>query len=1216
HEEEIEKTPPETKDDPFEEHRKSIDRIFVSQYMDDTSTYNEEYGSDDYVVTYSIQDKSVLGWSIKENGSQPDVYFKIDKINKIDELMLDYSVLSKKILLLRDNKNNWLIDLNSDRTSSDRFFKLKHQVNQIYLYYDVIGFLPNGDLIQVLSKDRKIYKYCFTDKPKNTVPWEYSQINDIKIPQCLNDEIAYECTMYQTKLFLVCVNNMHQFDLLTMNLERKYHNYPGPGRQITVNKNQTLLAAPRFGKTYVYSMENGMLIYKNDEDSGYGIRGVQFITLNNTERLFICYNIGGKLVDPYQVYDEIDISDDFNDTSVITKLNRKIFIDNGNVCVTNGLNGIDENKLEQLSNKNIYRNSIYTFSTFKIIQSMLKEIINQDEIKNVVSNNEVIVLKDDVEIKDIGLGKLVLYNNNTSFDEMGIEKNNGHRKYLQFIPNILSFKLLNNQDLVLISMSEISICTINKDGLKDRYLWRNNEWNDFYNKFGEEDRDINKHFKPFFEKILKNEFDDSKHSIPFPIFMGRNDIIDDAINDNLVSPKYGIEMLKIAIKEKQEETIRHIIESTQDYSENYMTIISLNLVELCDYDPDFIIKYISSTSIILSPYCWRTENSKNASLHSYRDIYIKGSNMENNYFKPILAIYKGLIRYLRAEEEIQTVGFIVPFLQIYVYRDDSKNNDHENHETEKDHDIKSKIITILKKLITGLKIIMMIPKSNSIWNKFLYKQKSILFCNIDSNNFYNWWNFAAIIDFKWKTFGKRYYYLIWLFYTIFYICYSLASTLEQKSIPDLYFKLLFTISIIFGSIFLINEIRHFLWDRKIYLNDIWNLFDTGAYLLPIITSIIWLINKSPPPWLTAISIILLSFKFLLFFRVFKSYGIYFAIVIGVARKVFPFLVLLFFIVLGYAQAFFIILKSNSINDDDPRNLPTNLFNWFPTSLLAVYNLLTGDSGSLSSFTYRENPTMTILLVTFTFFTVIYLMNLFIGLLNIAIDDYNKEEEYLLQKAQIIMEIELFYMLPWQRKKKEWFPDWIYYDIPLTEVRKLINAIDNKLTVFNYPPIIGEKLRWLVVLNNDNKKQDNEEEQNIKLEKKIDQLTKQNVKLKQQMRCIMKYIDSEKEQDSDEEDSEKEQNNKLEEQIEQTKEELPKQNIGLNQQMDKLNQQMESIIKYIGIEQDNKEEKNDKLEKQLEQTKEELPKQNGGLKQQMDKLNQQMENIMELLLKRN
>ena len=40
-----------------------------------------------------------------------------------------------------------------------------------------------------------------------------------------------------------------------------------------------------------------------------------------------------------------------------------------------------------------------------------------------------------------------------------------------------------------------------------------------------------------------------------------------------------------------------------------------------------------------------------------------------------------------------------------------------------------------------------------------------------------------------------------------------------------------------------------------------------------------------------------------------------------------------------------------------------------------------------------------MLVLFTFFTVIYLMNLFIGLLNMAIDDNYKYEEFLLQQTR-------------------------------------------------------------------------------------------------------------------------------------------------------------------------------------------------------------------------
>jgi len=43
--------------------------------------------------------------------------------------------------------------------------------------------------------------------------------------------------------------------------------------------------------------------------------------------------------------------------------------------------------------------------------------------------------------------------------------------------------------------------------------------------------------------------------------------------------------------------------------------------------------------------------------------------------------------------------------------------------------------------------------------------------------------------------------------------------------------------------------------------------------------------------------------------------------------------------------------------------------------------------------------MTVLFVLLTFI-LIYLMNLFIGLLNLAINDYNKYEEFLLQKAKV------------------------------------------------------------------------------------------------------------------------------------------------------------------------------------------------------------------------
>ena len=138
----------------------------------------------------------------------------------------------------------------------------------------------------------------------------------------------------------------------------------------------------------------------------------------------------------------------------------------------------------------------------------------------------------------------------------------------------------------------------------------------------------------------------------------------------------------------------------------------------------------------------------------------------------------------------------------------------------------------------------------------------------------------------------------------------------------------------------------------------------GAYSLPIIISIYWLVNQNlPDSQIIAISLLLLTFKFLIFFRAFPSYGKYFAIIIGVAKEVFPFLVVLFFIILGFGLTFFILLRStdswdltteyNSVNSDGTKSSTpilvqtpdsnTNMFSRFPTSLLAMYLFLTGNN---------------------------------------------------------------------------------------------------------------------------------------------------------------------------------------------------------------------------------------------------------------------------------
>ncbi|KAF0396196.1 hypothetical protein F8M41_010127 [Gigaspora margarita] len=63
----------------------------------------------------------------------------------------------------------------------------------------------------------------------------------------------------------------------------------------------------------------------------------------------------------------------------------------------------------------------------------------------------------------------------------------------------------------------------------------------------------------------------------------------------------------------------------------------------------------------------------------------------------------------------------------------------------------------------------------------------------------------------------------------------------------------------------------------------------------------------------------------------------------------------------------------------------------------------------------------------------YLMNLFIGIIGTKITNENNDIFHLIIKREILVEIELFYLLPYQRRKYNWFPEAI---IP--------NAIENVL----------------------------------------------------------------------------------------------------------------------------------------------------------------------------
>jgi hypothetical protein len=120
-------------------------------------------------------------------------------------------------------------------------------------------------------------------------------------------------------------------------------------------------------------------------------------------------------------------------------------------------------------------------------------------------------------------------------------------------------------------------------------------------------------------------------------------------------------------------------------------------------------------------------------------------------------------------------------------------------------------------------------------------------------------------------------------------------------------------------------------------------------VLPIYTSIIWLqtneMNIFP---LLSFSCLFLDIKFLLFFRAFEYFGVYFAIIISVAKQIISFLVVLFIIIISFAHAFYILLLPRSKFSFDERtsnNDPNN-----PWNIANSYNLVL-ENGSIDKNPY-------------------------------------------------------------------------------------------------------------------------------------------------------------------------------------------------------------------------------------------------------------------------
>ncbi|KAF0431422.1 transient receptor potential cation channel subfamily a member 1-like [Gigaspora margarita] len=319
-----------------------------------------------------------------------------------------------------------------------------------------------------------------------------------------------------------------------------------------------------------------------------------------------------------------------------------------------------------------------------------------------------------------------------------------------------------------------------------------------------------------------------------------------------------------------------------------------------------------------------------------------------------------------------------------------------------------KIISKFKPFKTHPQIFLMFPFPNFVtyyetekkdsFLKKLFKPRSSHFGNINDSTFYNTWNGEALINFKWNTFGKKYYFAIWIIYLVFFGSFIIVATLS-KFISWPCQMILLIITAVLGFWHLFFEIHNFTFSHKEYFESLWNYLDLSAIISAIVTSIIWLINGSVSTGAITFTTLLLELKFIIYLRFIRCFGIYLAMIMNTADKVVAFLILFGLIILAFAHSLHLLLRSEIFQDSG-----VNMFMQFGSAILAAYYMMvTGDSTPVSEWVSNEDIIIMTLMMLFSFFILTYLMNLFIGILgNLLGDNKDNHLAYLkLKKRGII-----------------------------------------------------------------------------------------------------------------------------------------------------------------------------------------------------------------------
>ncbi|PKK76704.1 hypothetical protein RhiirC2_844957 [Rhizophagus irregularis] len=979
--------------------------------------------NEEYLVTYSKYDRSIAGWNINECPFKPELYIKLNS----DKILYQ--------IFVSDDKKLAYIDYNDDLEICDMNSKQKIILdcdnNYNYNYYN---FTLKDEFILREVKDNFIFIYSTQTKNNKLnckriykIPEDFNFISISKYDKLylLSNNSIYEHNLTTQKSIRIFKSD-EKIELISYELKKFYISYD---KNIIIGNNENFINIRINNKIIIYSIDFKISFVSLDINNiNDTIQLHNFINRSTCLIPSLIPLLSGSIIKELywdkclaRLKEKGQLSKKCQARSLLNKIRT----------TTKYVFGIRDGHILKIKHEEILAKNSSKFEIpIEIIENWYvdddfmnkKETYKSDDLLNIIFNNKC------MDTIHALFQKINNIKNNEFLETVNSqdlicarEENINADQY------VLGYELFNDFDIIIMTTIGLFIYHFNENNksisLNYYYYMKINKEEfitpekDYYLKIGNRENIIEqlKNYKEIFSKptLPLSNYDSLKHYDKWETYIKDN-------KERLL--KYGVELLTSAVKEHNLDLIEDIYKKCINYFKEdlgnnrmFLSIITSTMALLNKSYPDYISRYSSETTMITDSSFYSIEY-KNNNLHLY-------SSSEYpqiiNLTKSILWCKYNLLMSEFAKEEIfkhtttPTIIFMNPYIKFVNY-----------------------------------------PQKYNWSKELLIKPQYSPFVETINKDIYKTWDGETIIDFKWNNYGKYYYALIWIVYMAFLGCFTAAATIPQQYIDEDIQSQLLIASIILGFIHLSFEIRQFVYDPIRWFRNFWNIFDIIAFLFPI------------------------DIKFLLFFRVFESFGVYFAIMISVGKQIASFLLVLFIIIISFAHTFYILLSPTSnvsfeknTNNDDPNNpwniAPayyqafadgtvnknqyfiqppdenTNMFVDFGTAIFAMYLFLTGDSSALSNWTYKDNPSLVILIVLFSLLVVVYLMNLLIGLLNNAIEKDNNKASYLVQKAEILAEIELLYLLPHQRRWHKWFPEIIYYYADADKVRQKIKEMINE-----------------------------------------------------------------------------------------------------------------------------------------------------------------------------